>query len=123
MKKSLGYDFQKSNQEISLFVEQLPTKLKVEVNLFIHEERYKNIKFFAEKSNNFLSWTCPLLCPVLSMPHSYLYLEGDQAQCLFFMTRGECCFVLPAYNNAQYISVGLGSMFGLIDIHGSAQKF
>ena len=79
MKKSLGYDFQKSNQEISQFVEQLPTKLKIEVNLFIHEERYKNIKFFSEKSNNFLSWTCPLLCPVLSMPNSYLYLEGDQA--------------------------------------------
>lgn len=61
MKKSLGYDFQKSNQEISEFVEQLPPKLRIEVNLFIHEERYKNISFFAYKSSNFLSWTCPLL--------------------------------------------------------------
>lgn len=56
------------------------------------------------------------------MANSYLFLEGDQAQCLYFLTKGECGFVLPSYDNTQYISIEDGSMFGLIDIHGSAQK-
>lgn len=63
MKQSIGYQFEKSNNDIDDFLDQLPHKLQIEVNLFIHEERYKNIEFFRNKTNAFISWACPLLRP------------------------------------------------------------
>jgi len=33
-------------EDINTFVDELPHKLKIEVSLYIYEERYKNIIFF-----------------------------------------------------------------------------
>ena len=44
--KSLQYVHQKSMEDINTFVDELPHKLKIEVSLYIYEERYKNIMFF-----------------------------------------------------------------------------
>lgn len=41
---------------------------------------------------------------------------------MHFLTKGECGFVLPSYQNKTYVSIFKGEMFGLIDILGSAQK-
>jgi hypothetical protein len=38
------------------------------------------------------------------------------------LVKGRTGFVLPKYNNANYIEVTNGSHFGLIDIHGSVLK-
>lgn len=120
MKQSIGYEFNKNDQHINEFVEQLPRNLKIKVNLFIHEERYKNILFFRDKSNAFISWTCPLLKPRLYIEDSYIFLEGDEASSLYFLTKGSCGFVLPSFQNRTYILIETGHMFGIIDILGSA---
>lgn len=59
--KSLQYVHQKSMEDVNTFVDELPHKLKIEVSLYIYEERYKNIMFFQGKSPSFISWLCPLL--------------------------------------------------------------
>ena len=97
MMQSIGFDFQKSNTDISEFVEQLPQKLRIEVNMFIHENRYKNVEFFRDKTKSFISWTCPLLKPQLFQEEQFIFLEGDQASSMHFLTKGECGFVLPSY--------------------------
>lgn len=43
VKHTIAHDLKTTPQEVNEFVDQLPAKLKIEVNLFIHEERYKNI--------------------------------------------------------------------------------
>lgn len=121
---SLGFEFQNNiNKEQIDLIELLPPKLKISVNLFIHEERYKNIAYFKDKPNSFVSWVCPLLVPGLFMEKTYIFQEGEKATCLYFMTKGESGFVLPAFHNTVYIQTEIGSMFGLIDIFGSAQKY
>lgn len=46
------------------FVNDLPEKLRIEVSLYIYEERYTKIKFFKhQKNTSFISWICALLEP------------------------------------------------------------
>ena len=59
--KSMQYVHQKNLNDLNNFVEDLPHKLKIEVSLYIYEERYKTISFFKGKSPSFISWLCPLL--------------------------------------------------------------
>lgn len=104
MKVSLGFDFQKNiDKELTDFAELLPERLKIAINLYIHEERYKNIVYFQDKPNSFVSWICPLLIPGLYMEKSYIFQEGEKASCLYFLTKGESGFVLPAYQSTVYI--------------------
>lgn len=74
--------------DINLFVDDLPHKLKIEVSLYIYEERYKKIKFFQGKSPSFISWLCPLLQPRLYSENQYIYLEGDEVNNIAFMMSG-----------------------------------
>jgi len=44
--KSLNYEVRQDLKDTNTFVDDLPHKLKIEVSLYIYEERYKKIKFF-----------------------------------------------------------------------------
>ena len=102
------------------FISELPKNLAIEVSLFIHESTYKRIHFLRENaSESFLAWICPLLIPESVSLQDYVYFEGDEAKCIYFMKGGECGFVLPRYSNIKYIDIEQGKYFGLIDILGS----
>lgn len=119
--KSINYEKKKDLQELNKFVEDLPHALKVEVSLYIYEERYNKIKFFLGKTPAFVSWLCPLLKPALFADDEYIYLEGDDIGSIYFLITGVASFVLPSFNNTRYIDLGEGEHFGVIDITGSAQ--
>ena len=63
LKKSMGYESKKDINDLNLFVDDLPFKLKVEVSLYIYEQRYSKILFFKDRSVSFILWMCPLLKP------------------------------------------------------------
>ena len=46
LKKSMGYELKQSDNDLNKWVEELPHKLKIEVSVYIYEQRYKNLKFF-----------------------------------------------------------------------------
>ena len=60
-KRTLEYTQNNEYEEMNRFLDELPHNLKMDVSLFIYEERYKNIKFFNDKSISFLQWVCRLL--------------------------------------------------------------
>ena len=68
VKKSLHYKYNKANEDILDFMEELPTNLKLEVSMFIHENTYKKIQFLRSKSPSFISWICPRLKPAIFSP-------------------------------------------------------
>ena len=49
----------------------------------------------------------------------YICFDGDEIQCVFFLKRGSCGFVLPRYSNIKYIDVDVGATFGLVEIIGN----
>lgn len=87
--------------------------------MYIHEARYKRIKFFKGKSNTFISWLCPLLKPFPYQQNESLYKEDDEVTNIFFLIKGHASFVLNKYQNCKYINVDIGDHFGIIDIIGS----
>lgn len=45
------------------FLDELPYKLKTEVSLYVYEQRYCNVKFFANRDVQLIIWMCPRLKP------------------------------------------------------------
>jgi hypothetical protein len=41
---------------------------------------------------------------------------------MYFMTKGEACYVLPSYQNNQYVRIQMGDHFGLIDLILCSQR-
>ena len=71
---------------------------------------------------SFISWMCPLLKPQFFEINEFVYYEGDEINEIHFLIEGECCFVLPSFNNQNYIQIASGNYFGIIDIIGSAES-
>mmetsp|Transcript_36132 Transcript_36132/g.55484 ORF Transcript_36132/g.55484 Transcript_36132/m.55484 type:complete len:216 (+) Transcript_36132:708-1355(+) len=105
--------------DLNDFVDDLPHKLKIEVSLFLHEDTYTKIEFLNKRSKSFIAWACPLLKPFLNPENQYIYFEGDDITCMYFLKGGNCGFVLPKHRNIKYIDIHVGGYFGLIDIVGS----
>ena len=51
--------------EVTEFVDDLPVSLKTKVNMHIYKSTYLKLNFLQEKSNNFITWACPLLKRIL----------------------------------------------------------
>ena len=60
-KRNLEFSQNNEYEEMNKFLDELPHKLKIDLSLFIYEERYKHIRFFDDKSTSFLQWVCRLL--------------------------------------------------------------
>jgi CRP-like cAMP-binding protein len=69
-----------------------------------------------------VAWICPLFLPVTFSEQEYVFFEGDDIGCIFFLTKGECSFVLPKHDNQKYVKVNEGGSFGAVDIMGSVFK-
>ena len=49
--------------QIQTFIEEQPHKLRIMLSMYIHEARYKKLKYLNNKTKSFISWFCPLLKP------------------------------------------------------------
>jgi len=98
----------------------LPHKLKIQISLYIYEGRYKRVRFFQDKSSSFISWICPLLRQQMFEEKMYIYNEEDDITNIFFLLNGKAGSVLPQFQNVEYIRIGIGDQFGIIDIYGSS---
>ena len=88
--------------------------------MFIHESTYNKIKFLKNNgSESFLAWICTQIKASIFDQKEYVYFDGDEVTCIYFLKDGACGFVLPRYSNIQYIEVTIGSTFGIIDIIGN----
>ena len=90
--------------------------------LYIHEERYKAIKFFKGKNRSFITWICPLLKPICFAENQNIFFEGDDIKSIFFLSKGNAGYVLPKYENTIYIKIEEGDHFGIIDLLGSCSN-
>lgn len=89
------------------------------MSLYVYEQRYKHINFFENQSADFIVWMCPLLKPQFFNSSQFFYYESEFLNQIFFLTNGKAAFVLPRYQNVQYIKIRKGNHFGVMDIIGS----
>ena len=68
-------------------MEELPSKLRIELAMAIHKKMYSNIKFFQDKDNNFIAWVGTFLRPINVQEKDYIYKEGED------ITEGKSTFL------------------------------
>ena len=90
--------------------------MKNELSIHIYETLYKEVDFLREKSENFISWICPMMKGFVTTPNEYVFYEGDEISRIYFLRSSCCYYVLPKYSNSKYIRISKGSYFGIIDI-------
>ena len=100
-------------------MDELPQNLKIKLSHFIYEKTYEDIPFLQNKTNVFLCWVYPLIKSYLASEKEYVYFEGDEISCIYFLKKGECGFVLPRHNDSKYIDIDVGQEFGIHDIIAS----
>lgn len=88
----------------------------------MYKDLYSKLLFLQDKSSSFLAWICPLFRPTVFGINQYIYFEGDEVNCIFFLKKGSCGFVLPKHKNAKYVDINLGNTFGIVDIIGSTLR-
>ena len=81
----------------------------------IHKSAFLEISYLQDKGDAFVAWLGPKLKPVYSNEGNYVYQEGDEAQEIFFLSRGIAGLVLPRYKNVVYVTIESGDSFGDID--------
>ena len=69
----------KQQVEIRELIDNLPHKLKLEVEIVIHAQMYKTIKFFSDKDHVFISWIACITKRQYSEERDYIYKEGEEA--------------------------------------------
>ena len=120
LKQSIRYNSSQNNDDINDFVADLPKNLAIELSLFIHETTYSRILFLRNNgSESFLAWICPQIKANIYDNREYIYFDGDDINCIYFLKYGSCGFVLPRYSNIKYINVNKGATFGIVDIIGN----
>ena len=116
----MGYDAKKDLEDLHMFINVLPHKLKIETCLYIYEERYSKLKYFRDQSVSFITWMCPLLKPSYYGDKEFIFSEGDDIKEIHFLIDGAAAFVLPSFRNTKYIKIEKGDHFGIIDFIGSS---
>lgn len=57
--------------------------------------------------------------PLIKLKEQFVFFEGDDITCIYFMVHGDAGFVLPRHQNLMYIRLNTGLYFGLSCIVGS----
>ena len=89
---------------------------------YAFEEKYSHLKFFADKSLQFITALCPLMRADEYAEDEYLFRDGDQVEQFFFMKSGGAQFTLPEWDNLPYINIAKYNHFGFIDLVASSLK-
>lgn len=88
LKQSLRYRYDMDTENLNHFLDELPTNLRVQVAMYIHEQTWVKIAFFNDASDNFITWMCTLLKPAMFPAETVIYDEDEKIQNMYFLTSG-----------------------------------
>ena len=74
--KALQYGNQHAKGVVE-FMDDLPTKLRIELAMAIHNKMYSNIKFFKDKDKSFIVWVGTLLKPMNVQTDDFIYKDYE----------------------------------------------
>ena len=77
------------NEEINDLFEDIPSHLKTQLLILIHQNMLQGNHFFAGKPPFFVAFVGPLLRPMRFEQNEYVYRETDYAKEMYFIVKGE----------------------------------
>lgn len=101
------------NQKQNIFNE-LPKDLRYEISLVMHGGAAKKIRFFINKDPVILAAIVPFLLPLFVIRDEFVYIKGEYAEEIYFITKGKVCYV--SNSDLMLSSVNQGEFFGEIEV-------
>lgn len=75
--RSIQFNHRKKEKEFSLFMDDLPHKLRLGLSMILYEKMYKTINFMQGKDPSFIAWVSAILRPLNIEDQKLIYEEGD----------------------------------------------
>ncbi|TNV84793.1 hypothetical protein FGO68_gene4315 [Halteria grandinella] len=97
-------------------MEELPSKLRVEMALVIHHSMYQSVEFLSDKERSFIIWISGVIRQIHIDESEYIYVEGEEIIEMYFFVKGQAGFVLPRYDNKVFFELKPGSFFGHLEL-------
>ena len=91
----------------------MPKGLKNEISLALHDGAAKKIFFFIGKDPVFLAEIIPFLLPLFIKQNDYVYLKGEYADEIYFISKGKVHYV---HDDAILSVCYKGDYFGEIEV-------
>ena len=116
--KALNYKY-KSPQTLhdkQEWLNKLPRKLRKSLNKVIHFKTIMQIPNFEHQSLRFLDYISTFLSLRKYSQDQYIMREGEEANEIYFILKGQVEYVLPKYNDIPYMIVPKGQHFGELDV-------
>jgi hypothetical protein len=88
LRTAVTYGHSKNTDDQQKFLNDLPSNLKVELAVFMHQDVVKSIRFFKSKSPHFIAFIMPFLRPVKSEQGTYIFKDGDPVDEIYFLSNG-----------------------------------
>ena len=102
---------------------ELPPKLQIDLSSIIESQPLKGIRFFEDKSPQFIAALAPKLKPLKVSKGDYIFLKGDPLDGIYFIKNGEAAFVERRPKaDLIFATNKAGSYFGDIDFAVINQK-
>lgn len=109
------------HEKISL-IQELPKSLRYEIALNMHQGSAKHLNFFLNKDQSIISLIVPLLDPIFVEKDCIIYNQGDFADEIYFLVKGNVRITLEL--NIVIKSIQQGCYFGDIEVMlGQSRRF
>lgn len=101
------------NDKIGI-IQELPKNLRYEIAINMHHGAAKQLNFFANKDKSLVALIVPILDPIFVDVNCWVYEEGDFADELYFLVKGN--IRITAEKKIEIKSIQRGCYFGDIEI-------
>ena len=85
LRQSLHYEHEMDMSEKLSFVRELPPKLQVELSNIMYSHQLSGIRYFNNKSPQFIAALAPKLKPMKVSKGDYIFLKGDPLDGIYFI--------------------------------------
>lgn len=118
---TVKYDHNRKQKNFKAFIDELPSKMKVELYAKIYQTMYVNVTFFKQQSRPFMAWVGAVIRPINVQETDAIFKEGEQIIEIYFLSKGLAGFCLPNFGNKVYLEIEQGGHFGHVDLFGQKQ--
>jgi hypothetical protein len=98
--KSDFNDMQNTNRKL---IGTLPPQLRADLSYLIHKEKVQSLPFFRVQSQKFIGYISQFLTPAKFTKGNYIYEEGDEADCIYFITKGKVGYILKDSDDLPFL--------------------
>lgn len=93
LRQALHFEHSTDMTDKQTLINELPSKLRVELSNLMYSQEIGAIAYFQSKSPSFIATVAPLLKPLKIPKGEYIFLKGDLLDGIYFIQKGEAAYV------------------------------